>query len=100
MAQTRGDLEKRLAALEQVARDADPKASAKQRSEGKLTARERVDKLGGTLRIDSRPGRGTELAVTIPLRPRRESLGIPTEPTTNQRAKPRSAAASLPSVTR
>jgi signal transduction histidine kinase len=62
--------------------------------------RERVDKLGGTLRIDSRPGRGTELAVTIPLRPRRESLGIPTEPTTDQRAKPRSAAASLPSVTR
>jgi len=45
MAQTREDLEKRLAALEQVARDADPKASAKQRSEGKLTARERVDKL-------------------------------------------------------
>ena len=45
MAQTREDLEKRLAALEQVALDADPKTSAKQRSEGKLTARERVDKL-------------------------------------------------------
>ena len=37
--------------------------------------RERVDKLGGRLRIDSRPGRGTELAVTIPLRPRRDGLG-------------------------
>jgi methylmalonyl-CoA decarboxylase subunit alpha len=45
MAQTRNDLEKRLAALEQVARDADPKAAAKQRAEGKLTARERVEKL-------------------------------------------------------
>jgi acetyl-CoA carboxylase carboxyltransferase component len=45
MAQTREDLEKRLAALEQVALDADPKTSAKQHSEGKLTARERVDKL-------------------------------------------------------
>ena len=45
MAQTREELEKRLAALEKVALDADPKASAKQHSEGKLTARERVDKL-------------------------------------------------------
>ena len=34
--------------------------------------RERVDKLGGRLRIDSRPGHGTELAVTIPLRHGRE----------------------------
>ena len=50
MAQTREDLEKRLTALEQVALNADPQAAAKQRSEGKLTARERVDKLldGGT----------------------------------------------------
>ncbi|HKY09422.1 MAG TPA: carboxyl transferase domain-containing protein, partial [Candidatus Binatia bacterium] len=45
MAQTREDLEKRLAALEKVALDADPKASAKQHAEGKLTARERIDKL-------------------------------------------------------
>jgi acetyl-CoA carboxylase carboxyltransferase component len=45
MAQTRDDLGKRLAKLEQVARDADPKATAKQRSEGKLTARDRVEKL-------------------------------------------------------
>ena len=45
MAQTREDLEKRLAALEQTALDADPKGSAKQRAEGKLTARERIDKL-------------------------------------------------------
>jgi acetyl-CoA carboxylase carboxyltransferase component len=45
MAQTREQLEKKLAAIEQIARDADPKAAAKQRAEGKLTARERVDKL-------------------------------------------------------
>jgi acetyl-CoA carboxylase carboxyltransferase component len=45
MAQTREDLEKKLAAIEQIALDADPKTAAKQRAEGKLTARERVDKL-------------------------------------------------------
>ena len=45
MAQTRDELEKRLADLEKVARDADPKSSARQRAEGKLTARDRVDKL-------------------------------------------------------
>ena len=45
MAQTREELEKKLAALEKVALDADPKTSAKQRAEGKLTARERIDKL-------------------------------------------------------
>jgi signal transduction histidine kinase len=36
---------------------------------GLLGIRERVDKLGGDLRIDSRPGEGTRLAVTAPLRP-------------------------------
>ena len=45
MAQTREDLEKRLASLERVALDADPKVSAKLHAEGKLTARERIDKL-------------------------------------------------------
>jgi methylmalonyl-CoA decarboxylase subunit alpha len=45
MAQTREDLEARLAALESTAREADPKSAAKMRAEGKLTARERVDKL-------------------------------------------------------
>ena len=45
MAQTREELEKKLAALENLALDADPKTSAKQHAEGKLTARERVDKL-------------------------------------------------------
>jgi acetyl-CoA carboxylase carboxyltransferase component len=45
MPQSRADLEKRLAALEQTALDADPKVAAKQHSEGKLTARERIDKL-------------------------------------------------------
>jgi signal transduction histidine kinase len=38
---------------------------------GLLGVRERVDKLGGSLQIDSRPGQGTQLAVTVPLRPRR-----------------------------
>src|SRR5918999_1204663 len=45
MAQSREDLEKRLATLEKVALDADPKVAAKQRAEGKLTARERIDQL-------------------------------------------------------
>ena len=45
MANTREDLEKKLAALEQRAADGDPKVAAKQRAEGKLTARERVHKL-------------------------------------------------------
>jgi acetyl-CoA carboxylase carboxyltransferase component len=45
MAQSREDLGKRLAALEKTACEGDPKAAAKQRSEGKLTARERVEKL-------------------------------------------------------
>jgi acetyl-CoA carboxylase carboxyltransferase component len=42
---TKEHLEKKLAELEKRARDADPKAAAKQRAEGKLTARERIDKL-------------------------------------------------------
>ena len=45
MAQSRGDLEKKLSEREQIALDADPKVAAKQRAEGKLTARERIDKL-------------------------------------------------------
>ncbi|HEX9788936.1 MAG TPA: acyl-CoA carboxylase subunit beta [Candidatus Binatia bacterium] len=45
MAQTREDLEARLAALEKTAVEADPKSAARQRAEGKLTARERIDKL-------------------------------------------------------
>ena len=45
MAQSRVDLEKKLAALENVARDADPKVAAKQHAEGKLTARERIEQL-------------------------------------------------------
>ncbi|HYA28109.1 MAG TPA: acyl-CoA carboxylase subunit beta [Acidobacteriota bacterium] len=45
MAQTRQDLGQKLAALERIALDADPKVSAKQHAEGKLTARERIDKL-------------------------------------------------------
>ncbi|HWP24110.1 MAG TPA: acyl-CoA carboxylase subunit beta [Candidatus Binatia bacterium] len=45
MAQSRTELEKKLSALEKIARDPDPKAAAKQRAEGKLTARERIDKL-------------------------------------------------------
>ena len=45
MAQTREDLEKKLAALEKIAVAADPKTAAKQRAEGKLTARERIERL-------------------------------------------------------
>ena len=33
--------------------------------------RERVDKLGGVLQIDSEPGAGTRLSVTIPTGPQR-----------------------------
>jgi signal transduction histidine kinase len=36
---------------------------------GLLGIRERVDKLGGHLQIESQPGEGTRLAVTAPLRP-------------------------------
>src|SRR4029077_15371411 len=45
MTKSREDLEKKLTALEKTALDADPKAAAKQHTEGKLTARERIDKL-------------------------------------------------------
>jgi signal transduction histidine kinase len=34
--------------------------------------RERVDKLGGALNLDSRPGEGTLLSVAVPIRPARE----------------------------
>jgi methylmalonyl-CoA decarboxylase subunit alpha len=45
MAASREELEKRLARLEQSASQADPKTAAKLKSEGKLGARERIDKL-------------------------------------------------------
>ena len=45
MANSREDLEKKLAVLEQRAVEADPKVAAKQHTEEALTARERVDKL-------------------------------------------------------
>ena len=45
MAQSREDLEKKLAALEKIAVNADPKTAGKQRAEGKLTARERIERL-------------------------------------------------------
>jgi acetyl-CoA carboxylase carboxyltransferase component len=45
MSKSRADLEQKLASLESKARDADPKASAKQRAEGKLNARERIGEL-------------------------------------------------------
>jgi acetyl-CoA carboxylase carboxyltransferase component len=45
MAHSRQDLEKKLSQREQIALDADPKVAARQRAEGKLTARERIDKL-------------------------------------------------------
>ncbi len=45
MSKSREELENKLRALENQAFDADPKVSAKQHAEGKLTARERIDKL-------------------------------------------------------
>src|ERR687895_1858850 len=45
MAQSREDLEKRLATLEKVALDADPKVAAKLHEQGNLTARERIQLL-------------------------------------------------------
>jgi acetyl-CoA carboxylase carboxyltransferase component len=42
---SRQEIEIKLGALERKALDGDPKAAGKQRSEGKLTARERIDKL-------------------------------------------------------
>jgi acetyl-CoA carboxylase carboxyltransferase component len=45
MSKSRDDLEKKLAALEQSAHEAAAKIAAKMKSAGKLTARERVDKL-------------------------------------------------------
>ncbi len=39
--------------------------------------RERVDKLGGALQIDSEPGEGTRLAVTIPTGPQRAGVNAP-----------------------
>ena len=45
MSNSRGDLEKRLEALEQSAREAAAKIAAKMKAEGKLTARERIDRL-------------------------------------------------------
>ncbi|MBI2991696.1 MAG: methylmalonyl-CoA carboxyltransferase, partial [Deltaproteobacteria bacterium] len=45
MPKERERLEKRLSDLEQRALQGDPKAAARQQAEGKLTARERIDKL-------------------------------------------------------
>ncbi len=45
MSKGRKDIEKKLAELERRALEGEPKAAAKQRSEGKLTARERIEKL-------------------------------------------------------
>ena len=46
----------------------DPAAGGKAGSFGLTGMRERIDACGGMLDIDSAPGRGTALAVTIPLR--------------------------------
>ena len=45
MSPSRTDLEQKLTAIEKTARGGDLKVSSRQRSEGKLTARERIDKL-------------------------------------------------------
>jgi acetyl-CoA carboxylase carboxyltransferase component len=45
MSKSREEFEERLAALEKMAADGDVKAAAKQHAEGKLTARERIERL-------------------------------------------------------
>ena len=45
MSHTREELEKKLSSLEQRAAAGDPKVAAKQRADGKLTARERIQNL-------------------------------------------------------
>jgi signal transduction histidine kinase len=45
----------------------DPQGSHGERGLGLLGMEERVTRLGGTLRIDSKPGRGTRIALEIPL---------------------------------
>ena len=47
-----------------VSADGDPRAG----HFGLRGIRERVDKMGGTLRFDSQPGRGVEIAVKVPIR--------------------------------
>lgn len=47
-----------------VSPDGDPRAG----HFGLRGIRERVDKMGGTLRFDSQPGRGVEIAVKVPIR--------------------------------
>ena len=44
---------------------------------GLLGIRERVDKLGAVLRVDSLPGEGTRLLVTVPVRPHRAASAPP-----------------------
>jgi signal transduction histidine kinase len=46
-----------------------PPPAARERGLGLLGMRERVELFGGTLELDSAPGRGTRIAVTVPLRP-------------------------------
>jgi signal transduction histidine kinase len=43
---------------------------------GLRTMAQRMEQLGGSLLVDSRPGRGTRIAATIPLTPLEPRLGI------------------------
>jgi signal transduction histidine kinase len=45
-----------------------PPPAARERGLGLLGMRERVELFGGTLEIDSAPGRGTRIAISVPLR--------------------------------
>jgi signal transduction histidine kinase len=48
--------------------DSLPPPAARERGLGLLGMRERVELFGGTIEIDSAPGRGTRIAITVPLR--------------------------------
>jgi signal transduction histidine kinase len=44
-----------------------PPPAARERGLGLLGMRERVELFGGTLELDSAPGQGTRIAVTVPI---------------------------------
>jgi signal transduction histidine kinase len=59
---------------------------------GLVGIKERVEALGGTLHIDSAPGRGTEMVVEVPLTAAREVQDVDPAPA-RRRSQPRSAVA-------
>jgi signal transduction histidine kinase len=47
------------------------------RGSGLIGLRDRVEALGGSLSVDSAPGRGTSLVVTLPVEPTADTIGVP-----------------------